>query len=137
MTVRVIIFLVQEILQHVRPPNFEWSQSFYWYFTLEFGHQGFFEKNNQFPLMFLIWKQKLSLLGLKNRWANMLINILNQKNDGFTIVGQVLLQDLQIANRDYACSHQGSSSNHAFCIYLFPFPLIRVKYNFHTIKIDP
>ena len=81
--IKVIIILVQEILQHVRPPNFEWFQSFYWYFTLEFGHQGFFEKNNHLPLMFLIWKHKLSLLGLKNRWANMLINLLNQKNNSF------------------------------------------------------
>ena len=80
---KVIIILVQEILQHVRPPNFEWFQSFYWYLTLEFGHQGIFEKNNHLPLMFLIWKHKLSLLGLKNRWANMLINLLNQKNNGF------------------------------------------------------
>ena len=82
-TFKVIIILVQEILQHVRPPNFEWFQSFYWYITLDFGHQGFFEKNNHLLLMFLIWKHKLSLLGLKNRWANMLINLLNQKNNGF------------------------------------------------------
>ena len=53
-------------------------------FQIGIWSQGIFEKNNYLPLMFLILKHKLSLLGLKNRWANMLINLLNQKNNGFT-----------------------------------------------------
>ena len=49
-----IISLVQEIFQHVRPPNFECFQSFFSFLKFDIVHQEKFKKYNDLQIIFLI-----------------------------------------------------------------------------------
>ena len=53
------------------------------FYNSDIGHQEKLQKNNHLQMPFFIQKPMISLLNVKNRWANILQTLMNQKNNDF------------------------------------------------------
>ena len=53
-------------------------------FTLEYGHQGKFEKNKHLPLLFLTSKHNISFVEGQKQVGKQVKNLITQKNNVFT-----------------------------------------------------
>ena len=68
-----------------RLSNAFWMTSkFLLFFNFDIGHQENFLKSKHLQAIFLVFKPLISLQKVQNRWANMLKNLKNQKNNDFT-----------------------------------------------------